>query len=300
MKTLTKQRLNNNIITLPKMLIVLAIAFTLFMVGTFKDFDISKYLYFESDKARIGEFLSLYLIIPAFFLLNLIAWNLLLASAKLKQYKAKNISGWIVSIIGLIVLIWREIKWFKDADFFISSNAIIWVQCILIAVILLVSTFLLSWFVFRQKEANHMFKICITAIITIAVCLLITGGLKYLIARPRPRLVFAAADPLSAYRAWFNTKLFGSTSKEYQSFPSGHTALYCCGIIAIAAISKLDMFKKKIINNLLLYIGYLGLIVIGLARIISGAHYLSDVSFSILINIVFTYSAFYIETRYIK
>jgi membrane-associated phospholipid phosphatase len=101
-------------------------------------------------------------------------------------------------------------------------------------------------------------------------------------------------NPADYFSNWFNAnnKLPFLPNDMVQSFPSGHV-LIATNLISIWLFIK-KTYKK---NNLILWtkiaiIAVLALNVIG--RIISGAHYMSDVGWSLLLGTIVTVSVMYI------
>jgi lipid A 4'-phosphatase len=113
-----------------------------------------------------------------------------------------------------------------------------------------------------------------TAIAGICVAALSSGviielGLKKTIGRPRPvqTIEFGGSQP---FHAAFEP---GSNPAQHKSFPSGHAA-------AGFSLMMLGMFASPAWRRRWFMIGVLAGTAVGMARIMQGGHYLSDIVFS--------------------
>lgn len=125
-----------------------------------------------------------------------------------------------------------------------------------------------------------------------AVCLeaLTVGALKDLWARPRMRLV--AGDVGATFQPWWIVGsgqrealgALGVAAEEFRSFPSGHTAAAACSMLLAYAPAVKPQLKRW---SGLLFWGPAGIgALVGLSRIVAGAHFLSDVAAGFLITLV--------------
>jgi lipid A 4'-phosphatase len=129
----------------------------------------------------------------------------------------------------------------------------------------------LSWrFVAWQQYRRH----CLVLVLAVALGpgLLVNGLLKPLWGRPRPRHIeqFAGHQP---YRPWWQPGAPG----RGESFPSGHAAM---GYILIAGSGLIPCRRRVWPYRLLLgaALGYGTLI--GVARVIQGGHFASDIAWA--------------------
>lgn len=112
---------------------------------------------------------------------------------------------------------------------------------------------------------------------TIVFILIITFGgiliqiLKFLFDKPRPLKLFS--DMLNQ-----PINVIGEQLREL-GFPSGHTFLAFSTAIFLS-----DRIKKKTINNILFILA----IMVGISRVLVGAHFISDVIGGLIIGIIFT------------
>ena len=89
------------------------------------------------------------------------------------------------------------------------------------------------------------------------------------------------------FRDWwnlgFNKAKFGDIT---QSFPSGHMIFSSIGFVSIMFIPFVIKTENKLLNKMYFWVlPALGCFIVGLGRIMAGAHYLSDVTFALLIVI---------------
>lgn len=128
--------------------------------------------------------------------------------------------------------------------------------------------------------------------------------IKDIWARPRYRflvgvdssgLVIGIKTGLENFRNWFNIDpsvrdsfvLLGIDKGEFTSFPSGHVANTAC-VLALAAIGYINpKYEDK--ANKILWILFIYCLLLGFTRIVMGAHFLSDVAFGLLIDVLFIF-----------
>jgi membrane-associated phospholipid phosphatase len=131
-------------------------------------------------------------------------------------------------------------------------------------------------------------------ILTSAFCssLLFTHTVKQIVGRARPGTVFSGKAPFSV---WYHTgPLFFTHGSYTGSFPSGHTATAAMSIIfAYALIACLPKEKRWISGFFLVFsVGFT--ILMGISRMMSASHWLTDVVFTLfsqwaIIHIIFYY-----------
>jgi membrane-associated PAP2 superfamily phosphatase len=116
---------------------------------------------------------------------------------------------------------------------------------------------------------------CLFVVLAVALGpgLAVNGVLKPVWGRPRPRQVMQFGG-VKAYRAWYQPA--GLSAAAGKSFPSGHAAM---GFVLVAGVVFLPRrsagLRRAWIAGALSYGGLMGL-----ARIVQGGHFLSDILWS--------------------
>ena len=126
---------------------------------------------------------------------------------------------------------------------------------------------------------------------------LVVNITKGIMCRPRFRFLYTYASTMSDYRNWWETgtsvkdayiNTMGVTSEEFKSFPSGHTATIFSLIPFLVYLPKINEKYCKY-ETILFYIGLIWILLVAFSRMLVGAHFLTDVSFGLLIGVaIFT------------
>jgi membrane-associated phospholipid phosphatase len=167
----------------------------------------------------------------------------------------------------------------------------------------LVTVFPLAYSGYRLAKSaadEYLLKrvICLLLIFAIAYALLQIG--KGIFHRPRYRLTLQGFEGIG-FVPWFRPFLgyqdyiekFGIDKGEFRSFPSGHSILSTCLVIALQSLSWISLRLRDKQFRLGLF-GFVISFIIIISRVILGAHYLSDVSAGALtvsvLALFYTYS----------
>ncbi len=150
---------------------------------------------------------------------------------------------------------------------------------------------LLTYMFVDKKDTRNL--IIVGSVILLAMMIqlvLLNFFLKYLGGRPRWRYLQGdALDPNGineSFRAWWEMQPFKYMSGDYhKSWPSGHTAT--ATIVTLLPLLGAIAEKKHKYTSLVFYIlGVSYTIIVAIARIVIGAHFLSDVSFGLLFSLI--------------
>ena len=163
----------------------------------------------------------------------------------------------------------------------------------------------------------------ITFISTVIVLIVSVVMLKSLLERERYRYIYAFSQ-ISSIKGWtsypsisgsefsnlkyggfrdwwnlgFNKAKFGDIT---QSFPSGHMIFSSIGFVSIMFIPFVIKTENKLLNKIYFWVlPALGCFIVGLGRIMAGAHYLSDITFALLIVVCCFYIIYFISNKYCK
>lgn len=143
-----------------------------------------------------------------------------------------------------------------------------------------------GYFLFKDIKNKNLWIIFLIVVVILAICLVgAVTGLKSLFHRPRFRFINEVANDLSYFHNWWErcpdykqiAELYNTSTDNFKSFPSGHTAEV--SILLVAAVFLPYADKKFERYQLVLFFIASGLVlIVALARILAAAHFLSDVS----------------------
>lgn len=266
-------------------IITAGVIIALMAIGSFADFQISTALFntnsiFGNILAAYGELpLGIFIFVPVYILLfchrdqkmvwkivSIICGALMLPGALyfllmnptgyLRKYLWPGTSDILVAAIGLVIfaaLTFCMIKYTKGAD---------------------------------HKELRKLALICL---VMVAGALIIINAIKVPWGRPRMRLI--AVNDLAKFQPWWvaggpqkaTLLAAGVESDELKSFPSGHTAnaalMLCLSFMALAK-------RNSKMDKVLFVVGAAFAAVVAFARIIMGAHFLTDVTFGFAVTFI--------------
>ena len=174
---------------------------------------------------------------------------------------------------------------------------------------LMIPVYVVGYVLGKKVKNQKMWLVLV--IIAAAIFLTIVPGValfKTIMRRPRYRVVVYYHLIDNAFHQWwepfasgykqlkaeFTTNpvfiQYGVDSEEFKSFPSGHSA---AAMIAPMFLSFLPYVEKRLMKyqTYLLYAGFGWALIVMFARILVGAHYLTDTCFAALLMLVFFYIA---------
>lgn len=165
-----------------------------------------------------------------------------------------------------------------------------------IAFFLMALTSMLVFFLAGVEDKNLMIKAGLVIMIAMVAQVIILNVLKQINMRPRWRAQLIDGY-VWEYRAWwqFSFDIHNFPCPDYlRSWPSGHTATASIAfLLPLLAKTKKKQFIKH--EELVLFIiAFVYVIITAIARIRIGAHYLSDVSFGMLIGSLISFLTVYI------
>lgn len=150
---------------------------------------------------------------------------------------------------------------------------------------------------FKEETLKSLFKLCITAVIAVAVANLLIAIVKGPVGRMRFRAInstlgqeFIANGEVSGFTKWFVAngqpsdavreafeKTYGA-SDAFKSFPSGHT---CAAATTYALVMLPDVIEFKHKKGAKIACWATPIVItmlVAISRIVVGAHYMSDVT----------------------
>ena len=142
----------------------------------------------------------------------------------------------------------------------------------------------------KHSNNEHLLWGLIIAIISCIVVIGISMLIKIIMHRPRFRAICNSDYGIPFYN-WFlrcgdyknYMSIYNLPSEEFKAFPSGHAGFSMFLTFCITMFPALGMKKIKH-TTLAFYICFIYSLVIAFSRLLAGAHFLSDVSFGILLT----------------
>ena len=186
-------------------------------------------------------------------------------------------------------------EFFDVNGFYLKAS--IWVGFVISGPVMAFFT-AIGYFLFRNNDNKYTW--IVLAVMAGVIFLALVPGttlIKIIFHRPRFRSIVASGYEIPFHPWWKpcgNYKAlmaeFALTSEEFKSFPSGHT---CESTIYIPFIAFLPMIVKKTekIQLPLFIVSIAFTVLAGFARVLVGAHFLSDVSMGAFLTVLFTFIA---------
>ena len=245
-------------------IVCISVACVLIVIGAFLDLNITQGLY-------VGEnaFSTILEIMGQTFMTFLSAFCLVML---FQSNKDKNTFWFTVlkvcEIVGAVILVFYDFYKIYDAKWFLI--------CAIFVSVLIVYIMWIVWAKIPQEKVMQYKSFCIKFLIFIAIIYVLNQGIKYLWGRPRYTDLITSLSTADFSPFWQPHFFSG-----YKSFYSGHTTAVCSLLPLIALFNNSNISKKKqvIFNSVI--IGFIFLTMF--SRLLAGDHFLSDVSFALLI-----------------
>lgn len=262
------------------------------ILGTFLDLNISKSL--VNTSSHVGAFVESFGLSIPFITLSL-GGTLLFKGLYPSTNKTLKVLGVGLFILSLLVSIYFAGHYLKNRSMYgITFNTII--AYLIGGAIILAFTSLFMYFI-SSEDKKSLVIVGLVIIGTMLVQCLLIEGIKNLASRPRYRYLFNETLNTNGdvFRYWYEFKPFTAINDNFKSFPSGHTAT--SGVmLTLPLITPFIKKECKYTKLVLTIIGLIYPLFIAFYRIRYGAHFLSDVSFGLLIvTLVYTLALFIAE-----
>lgn len=279
--------------------IVYAVILILFILGTFFDKNISLALadlnkgeYFTKNFFAIG--IEIFGELPIIILLSLsiavVGYNI---SKKSKDLKLVFIiATLLICFVVYVIGVYRCVEYLAEIyDFKLEIDDTVWDEVITLVIsALLTGVNVIFVRLCGDKVLTKLYYFCLATCVVIAFGLVYTNLLKIIISRPRFRTLNIIG--LENYSPWYkiydnggyNYHLSIINEDGFRSFPSGHVS-WTTSCLVFCFLPKFLQLGKK--TKIILYVVpgvWTGLV--ALSRIIAGAHYLTDVTFSIIVTML--------------
>ena len=286
---------------------IILVAIVLFILGAIFDKDVSANIYVNTSLWQFGIVYTT-IAISMFFFFTLIAvcsglWCLF---DKKNNYSKKIIIIFaIILFLGGAFLLYQSFDKMQDVAPVMGKTGSS-VFAILMTLAILGLSIFLGYRFHNNYDNKTLFRYVVVFLAMVLVSNGIMEGLKFLWSRPRPWYVFGNWEVeahLGAFRNVWEAKPFDlfkiKEIKDYlKSFPSNHT---CNSAILLPGLLLYGKLNKGLNNEkcrvLLILGGFLFTLLTALGRMMAGAHFLSDVSFGIIIGTVVAFVGFIIADK---
>ena len=218
-----------------------------------------------------------------------------------------KIAGWVILVAGTVIMTYMLGDSFYNNPRseiviygFLIGNAFL---SYLVAFLILIAIDAIVFLILDKGEekANVMLRIgCI-----LVLAMLLQWGLMHFLkrigGRPRWRFLYELGGVWKEtpydFQNWWNFAWFKNPKNDYfKSWPSGHTATASLAIL----LGLLPQVMKKPFRNselVLFGCGLLYALIVAFARILAGAHFLSDVSFGLLVGSLSAFLCLFIGSK---
>ena len=274
------------------------------IIGSFFDLQINQFLFDRTN--TFGLAISAFGMTPGYGCLAFFGGALLAIGIKEKQHPLwLRIIFYVltVAMVGVaIYFLGRDV--FNVNGFY--NPSIYWLGFVIMAVPMLLAA-VLGFFMGKKNENPKMWIIIL--VFAAAIFLALVPGttlIKVIFHRPRYRVAVYGGyvafhnwfEPCKEYKDIITNNPSVLTKEEFKSFPSGHSTAVMVGTIFL---SSLPLFDKKLMKYqpLLFWSAFAWGLLVMFARMLVGAHYLTDTCVGSLLAIVFFYIANEIVVKYL-
>lgn len=201
------------------------------------------------------------------------------------------VTGMIIVFIVSIVLMVMDIEEILSMSGAIASTSVIYLISIIIAVTIELVLLTTSTYMTKNKNSDQLFRVGLFLIIALGVSILFTIIIKYVWGRARYNDILNSG---ATFTNWWNPNF--NEMGVYKSFPSGHVNK---AMAIFPLVSTLMIFypslAKHTYNALLTYGALLFVLLAAFIRVLSGNHFLTDVSMSMILSgIVYLVTAYFV------
>ena len=266
------------------------------ILGSFFDLQINTALFNKTNV--FGLIVSSFGMIPGYGCLSLLGGALFYITLKSTDFQK-----WLKAILFVMSAAMFGISiYFLGKDVFsvngFENKKLYWLGFVIMGVIMC-GVFYLGTLIGKKNENPKMWIIIL--VLAAAIFMALVPGVtlfKSIMHRPRYRIAVYEGyssfhnwwEPCKDYKDVINAYPSVLTKEEFKSFPSGHAGASMVGLISL---SYLPLFNKNWMKHqtLLFYIAFAWGLVVMFARMLVGAHFLSDVCVGALLTVVFFYIA---------
>lgn len=259
---------------------VMVVLAVFLLCGTFFDLQISQTIYNPDN--LFGKFFYGFGQVPAMLT---VSFGFMLLSG-VRNKSRKLLSAVIILLLGAVSLYYAVLP-FLIAGFYLEWGTVGRVAMMIFAVLVFAGMELGAKKIVVMNERGILIRTSLTLIFMFYGAGRICGILKNIWGRPR---FYSMLDDFSSFSPWY--RIAGTPLDDtFKSFPSGHAADACMilSIVLLAGLVPKLHQKAKLLNAAAL----IWIACVMLARIIAGAHFLSDVS----VGAALTCTVFFVLTK---
>lgn len=268
--------------------ITLGAFLALFIIGTFLDVQINTSLY--SSNNTFGLIISVIGTTPGYGMFAVIGGGFLTLFFKKEEYKTWMRVLFLLACLACL----GSSTYFAGREFF-GPNGFYWVTKrfwgYFIAFPVMTALTCLGYFMMRNVDNKNLWIILLVALAAFAIAL--TAGVSlFKVIFHRPRFRASITYSFECY-PWYVRcssyeeimKIYNIGSEEFKSFPSGHAAA-AMGVPMMALFLPFVDEKFRKYRLPVFVCGLAFALLVMFARILVGAHYLSDVSMGSMLVII--------------
>ena len=265
----------------------------LLVVGTFADYQIAQAIYAPDNPlvvfvSTLGLFPMVY---PACLLLGVLAQRSLAS----QKSQIARIAGAVLCVVLAALfsaLITRAILSVRDGFGGLVGAELPTIARIGIGCVVGMGLCALGFRAAKANDAKDLARNVLVVIVVLVVLYVAVEIVKNIMARPRPRVLFAGYEGIS-FSPWYSQTsgteglmaTFGLEKDAFKSFPSGHSAQAAAFLAAFYGLSLVyPGLRRKL--GIALAIEVVFALTIMTCRMVLGAHFLSDVSTGALVSVV--------------
>ena len=278
--------------------IVMGVLLIGLIVGSIAQIDLKINETIFDPKNGFGLVISSFGMIPGYGTLSFLGGVLTYITLKGKN----EFKTWLkVLFVALSVAMYGISVYFLGKDVF-SVNGFYneklhpWLGCIIMGVLMVPVFYLGFWM--GKKNTNPKLWIAILIAAAVIFIALVPGVTLFKAILHRPRYRSAVYNGNVLFHNWWQRcgeykEIIANsngtlTKEEFKSFPSGHSAATMCGLIWLTFLPLIDNRLMKY-QTILFYVAFAWGLVVMFARMLVGAHFLTDVCFGALLTVVCYY-----------
>lgn len=277
-------------IRLWEILLVFLLALIGIIIGTFLDKQISDGL--VNTNSTLGAFVETlgeslaYITLP-------IGGTLCFAALYKHDKIWARVIGYILLVLGLgMATYFLGKSFFQNNPYNKYLMKPVWGYILAFVLMLIAGT--ASFFLVDKGDWKTLLKVGIVMLAAMGLQFGIMTLLKKIGGRPRYRFLvdnrYDVSNDGVSFLSWYQFQPFKTHGDMFKSWPSGHTAT-ATQVMLLACMAPVLRFKFKNSDIVLFMIGLAYTLFIAFSRILYGAHFLSDVSFGMLVGTLLLFVA---------
>ncbi len=271
--------------------IVFSILMVFMTIGSFFDYSISLMLY--NKESILGRFLAAYGQLPNVIAMSVGGTLMIYVCEKRMQGSTilAIISGIALNVIAIYVGVMEPRLYYPE----VSK---VFLAVVAITILTLVNIYMI--YLVKDSDTREIKRYVKFMLFIVIGHIIIVNGMKVVWGRPRMRMIIESSETF--FQPWWlidhglksTLTALGIASEEFKSFPSGHTAS-AAGILFISVLPFLSC-KLRGKGHLLFYGSCTFAFIVGISRIIIGAHFLTDITVGFAVSfgiVLIAYAIFY-------